>query len=163
MSWESDPHELDPELALARVVTKDFESVRVLDRLIMYERRIENSLYKTIRELKKIQTEKMKNEPNFKADRRPPGIGPFYLPDRKNNPDTPQPIHKNIQNEPNSNGHVNVSPAITNDYESELLCGAPSLTTNTAQSVIPTERSERRERRDLSKSHPPLANSANNQ
>lgn len=33
------PHELDTELALGRAVHKDFECARVLDRLLMYERR----------------------------------------------------------------------------------------------------------------------------
>ena len=49
-----DPSASDPELALGRVAIKDFSNSRVLERLLMYERRIENSLYKTILELQKL-------------------------------------------------------------------------------------------------------------
>jgi hypothetical protein len=42
------------ELALGRLVVKDFGNERVLDRLLMYERRIEHSLYKTILEFQRL-------------------------------------------------------------------------------------------------------------
>jgi hypothetical protein len=42
------------ELALGRLVVKDFSNERVLDRLLMYERRIEHSLYKTILEFQRL-------------------------------------------------------------------------------------------------------------
>ncbi len=45
----------DPELALGRLAIKDFSSTRVLERLLMYERRLENSLYKTILQLQRLQ------------------------------------------------------------------------------------------------------------
>jgi len=41
-------------LALGRMAIKDFAKARVLDRLLMYERRIEHSLYKTILELQRL-------------------------------------------------------------------------------------------------------------
>ncbi|MBA7632814.1 hypothetical protein ES703_40369 [subsurface metagenome] len=41
-------------LALGRMAIKDFSKARVLDRLLMYERRIEHSLYKTILEFQKL-------------------------------------------------------------------------------------------------------------
>ena len=40
---------------LGRMIIKDFSNARVLERLLMYERRLENSLYKTIIELQKLQ------------------------------------------------------------------------------------------------------------
>jgi hypothetical protein len=43
------------DLALGRMAIKDFSNSRVLDRLLMYERRIENSLFKTIFELHRLQ------------------------------------------------------------------------------------------------------------
>lgn len=43
------------DLALGRLAIKDFSNARVLDRLLMYERRIEHSLYKTILELQRLQ------------------------------------------------------------------------------------------------------------
>ncbi len=41
-------------LPLGRMAIKDFANARVLDRLLMYERRIEHSLYKTILELQRL-------------------------------------------------------------------------------------------------------------
>jgi len=43
------------ESALGRVVVKDFAGGRVLDRLVMYERRIEHSLYRTMTELQRLR------------------------------------------------------------------------------------------------------------
>jgi hypothetical protein len=43
------------DLTLRRVVLKDFSNGRVLDRLLMYERRIERSLYRTMAELQRLQ------------------------------------------------------------------------------------------------------------
>jgi hypothetical protein len=42
------------ELTLGRLAIKDFANARVLDRLLMYERRIEHSLYKTILEFQRL-------------------------------------------------------------------------------------------------------------
>ena len=41
-------------LSLGRLAIKDFANARVLDRLLMYERRIEHSLYKTILEFQRL-------------------------------------------------------------------------------------------------------------
>jgi hypothetical protein len=43
------------DLTLGRLAIKDFSNTRVLERLLMYERRLEHSLYKTICELQKLQ------------------------------------------------------------------------------------------------------------
>jgi hypothetical protein len=50
------PAPSDPvhDLTLGRMAIKDFSNARVLDRLLMYERRIEHSLYKTILELQRL-------------------------------------------------------------------------------------------------------------
>jgi len=45
---------LSPDLPLGRLAIKDFSNARVLERLLMYERRLENSLYKTILELQRL-------------------------------------------------------------------------------------------------------------
>jgi len=50
----SDRSSDDAALALGRLAIKDFSNERVLERLLMYERRIENSLYKTILELQRL-------------------------------------------------------------------------------------------------------------
>ncbi|MFC1737811.1 hypothetical protein ACFL1G_02030 [Planctomycetota bacterium] len=69
------PSKSDPNLALGSLAIKDFSYSRVLERLLMYERRLEHSLYRTILELqrlnliKKLDTEceipfnKLANEP----------------------------------------------------------------------------------------------------
>ena len=44
-----------PELVLGRAIIKDYSYSRVLDRLVLYERRIENSLNKAMRELERRQ------------------------------------------------------------------------------------------------------------
>ena len=41
-------------LTLGRVAIKDFSNARVLDRLLMYERRIEHSLYRTLLEFQRL-------------------------------------------------------------------------------------------------------------
>ena len=43
------------DLPLGRMAAKDFGHVRVLDRLLMYERRMENSLHKNIVELERLR------------------------------------------------------------------------------------------------------------
>jgi hypothetical protein len=45
----------EPKMALGRVAQNDYANDRVLDRLMMYERRIENSMLKIMRELRELQ------------------------------------------------------------------------------------------------------------
>ena len=53
---KNDPSDEDPALALGRLAIKDFTHHKILDRLLMYERRTEHSLLKTIKQLHYIQT-----------------------------------------------------------------------------------------------------------
>ena len=57
----SNPSDSAPELALGRLAIKDFSNARVLDRLLMYERRTEHSLYRTILELQRLNLIKKLN------------------------------------------------------------------------------------------------------
>jgi hypothetical protein len=43
-------------LLLGRLAAVDWSNCRVIDRMMLYERRIENSMYKTMRELERLQT-----------------------------------------------------------------------------------------------------------
>ncbi len=52
---QPDPSDSNPDLILGRVALKDFSNERVLDRLLMYERRIEHSLFKTTLELQRLR------------------------------------------------------------------------------------------------------------
>jgi hypothetical protein len=77
-SGELGSFEQTADSALGRAAVKDFAGTKVLDRLLMYERRIEHSLYKTMSEL-----DRMKLVRPFDADRlarRPasPTEGPSY-------------------------------------------------------------------------------------
>jgi hypothetical protein len=54
VSQSHSPVDDDSSLALGRLAVKDFSNGRVLERLLMYERRLENSLYKTILELQRL-------------------------------------------------------------------------------------------------------------
>jgi hypothetical protein len=49
------PNNSQSPLALGQMAVKDFANAGVLERLLMYERRIENSLYKTTLELQRLQ------------------------------------------------------------------------------------------------------------
>jgi hypothetical protein len=51
---QGDSSDSDGALALGRLAIKDFSNARVLERLLMYERRIEHSLYKTLLELQRL-------------------------------------------------------------------------------------------------------------
>jgi hypothetical protein len=53
-----------PDLTLGRMAIKDFANARVLDRLLMYERRMEHSLYKTIFELQRLRLLRKLQPPN---------------------------------------------------------------------------------------------------
>ncbi len=48
-------------LVLGRMAIKDFANARVLDRLLMYERRLEHSLYKTLLEFQRLSLIKKLN------------------------------------------------------------------------------------------------------
>jgi hypothetical protein len=50
------------DLSLGQAVVKDFTNYRVLDRLMLYERRMENSMVKMIRELKQLQAARRAEE-----------------------------------------------------------------------------------------------------
>jgi hypothetical protein len=57
----------DRDLTLGQVVARDFANSRVLDRLLMYERRMEHSLYKTLAELQKLRLMRELDQPTRSA------------------------------------------------------------------------------------------------
>ena len=76
---QQDASELAPDLALGCLAIKDFSNPRVLERLLMYERRIENSLYKTLLELQRLNLiKKLNTESKL----------PFNYLERTTNPET---------------------------------------------------------------------------
>ena len=61
LSFKFQTDNSNAKLPLGRMAVKDFANARVLDRLLMYERRIEHSLYKTILELQRLNLIKNMN------------------------------------------------------------------------------------------------------
>ena len=51
---QTGPEDSDTELAIGRMLIKDFSNSRVLEKLLMYERRIENSLFKSLLEIQRL-------------------------------------------------------------------------------------------------------------
>ncbi|MHC4623645.1 MAG: hypothetical protein ACYS4W_07050 [Planctomycetota bacterium] len=51
------------DLTLGRMAIKDFANSRILDRLLMYERRMEHSLFKTILEFQRLRLIRQVNTP----------------------------------------------------------------------------------------------------
>ncbi len=51
---QTESSESDPDLALGRILLKDFSNNRVLERLLMYERRIEGSFYRSLLEIQRL-------------------------------------------------------------------------------------------------------------
>jgi hypothetical protein len=61
---QDDPRGSGPDLVLGRAAIKDYTNSRVLDRLLMYERRIENSMLKMMDELLKLRLMREMEEAN---------------------------------------------------------------------------------------------------
>ena len=91
---QPEPTDSHPDLTLGRIALKDFSNARVLDRLLMYERRIEHSLYKTTLELQRLHLLRTlePSEPNLEpADRYlTPGPVPGGSTEPNNTPEPPQ-------------------------------------------------------------------------
>ena len=64
LKFQPTPTESTPDLPLGRLAIEDFANARILDRLLMYERRIENSLHKTMLELQRLKLIKNINTEN---------------------------------------------------------------------------------------------------
>ena len=106
---KKDPTVPELDLTLGRLVIKDFSNERVLDRLLMYERRIENSLHKTMLELQRLKLiNNISTEHKSPADNstNQPVSAPGIL--SKNISESSVPsvaTNKNMQNEPNLKNH----------------------------------------------------------
>ena len=61
-------------LPLGRIATRDWSNCKVLDRLFMYERRIENSMHKTINKLKTYQSMRVIQEAEIRKPEPAPAI-----------------------------------------------------------------------------------------
>ena len=64
------------ETALGRVVIRDFANYRVFDRLGLYERRLEYSLYRTMAELRRLRLVRRLDRPEAESTPQPPSRTP---------------------------------------------------------------------------------------
>jgi len=95
-----------PDLTLGRIALKDFSNARVLDRLLMYERRIEHSLYKTILELQRLHLLRTLEHPNAtKPEPEDRYLAPGPVPGAAHNQTRPPNRAKTIQHQPSSIQH----------------------------------------------------------
>jgi len=91
---QDDPNFSQPDLPLGRVALKDFTNYRVFDRLQLYERRIEQSLYKAMLEFQKLTlTRKPKHRENPGTEAQTPHLkkqtqfdSPSSLPEQQPTP-----------------------------------------------------------------------------
>ena len=93
-----------PDLTLGRIALKDFANARVLDRMLMYERRIENSLHKTLQELQRLTL--IRNlTPTDQPNPKDPHLAPAPVPGvitKQNNTSTPKTHPANHKSQPPS-------------------------------------------------------------
>jgi hypothetical protein len=54
LPYSDEPPVPKDHLLLGRLAVKDWANYRVLDRMLMYEKRIESSMYRTMRELERL-------------------------------------------------------------------------------------------------------------
>ena len=107
--------ESPPELELGQLAIKDFADCRILDRLLMYERRMENSLYKTMLELQRLRL--ARNLETAAAANNEPRTGNF---------------EQNVQNEPNfKDMEMHSTQVHKSDYQQLLNFSRPKKRTQT--------------------------------
>jgi len=162
-----EPIESNPDLTLGRIALKDFANARVLDRLLMYERRIENSLQKTILELQRLNlirdvqaTPSARPDPNPNVRATPRGRSiplsrkypesSIHNPESRILPSLPHIHGPFAQNKPNpQNPKTNATPVAANDYENEPRPAARKNKPNQTQSHRPRKHAKPLERPPL--------------
>jgi len=113
-----DPRFASDHLALGRIATRDWANCRTLDRLLLYERRIENSLYKTINRLKQYQV--IRQVEKGDANRQQPA------------PESNNPAEKQSQF---AAAHLITKPCIQGDYGNMPAGGADENKAKQSQSL----------------------------
>ena len=131
---QPEPSEPQADLTLGRIALKDFANARVLDRLLMYERRIEHSLYKTTLELQRLHLIRNLTPTTDQLEPKDPRLASGPVPevtkDRNNTPappisppnQTPMPLYPRAcealaQNKPNpQNPKTNATSYTTKRY-----------------------------------------------
>jgi len=154
------PENQDPALILGRIALKDFSNERVLDRLLMYERRIEHSLYKTTLELQRLRL--LRNlepsEPNLEPeDRR---LSPAPVPGVSTEPNnTPEPA----QNHPTSTIKIyppKAESSIIAQNKANVKMGNINISTATIKAYANEQRTMNNERHSKQTQSNPIKGSS---
>ncbi len=117
------------DLPLGRIATIDFRYCRVLDRMLMYERRIENSLHKTLRELERRQLIRQFKQQEAEQELSRQETNQLA----ENNSD----LKKQTQFVPGLKG---AKPFLKGDYDKIPLCGAQENKAKQTQINAPDSR-----------------------
>ena len=89
-----DPRCTSSHLPLGRIATSDWSCCRVLDRMLLYERRIENSVHKTMRELERRQLIRQFQHQDAEQQYEPSPSPRDEAATRSNSPSATQPAEK---------------------------------------------------------------------
>jgi len=127
LPWD-DPEVPSDHLLLGRLATRDWSYARVLDRMLLYERRIENSMYKTMRELERLQRMRKAEQALAAADQSGKGSPPA------------QRCRSDLQKQSQfSPARIGTSPYTGKDYSNTPSVGASGNRANQSQTQRPRQ------------------------
>jgi len=145
--YRGDPRMDLDDLPLGRIATSDFSYCRVLDRMLMYERRIENSMMKTMRELERQQLIRQFQQKDAEQYEPSPSLrdslGGHLTAEAVTRPAAEKKgdLKKQSQFVP---GLMGVTPFLKGDYDNKPACGADENKAKRSQfqPLAPTERAK---------------------
>jgi len=132
----NDPRVDLDDLPLGRIATSDWSSNKVLDRMLMYERRIENSMMKTMHELERRQMIRLFQQQEAEHSQSAPEQAiPIPINDNRDEAATRSEeknsdLEKQSQFAPGQNGATTYTKG---DYDKSPLCGAQENKANQSQ------------------------------
>ena len=127
------------DLPLGRIATSDWSCNRVLDRMLMYERRIENSMMKTMRELERRQLIRLFQQQDAEQDKPSPSLRDSLEGHLTAEAATRSPREKNTdlkkqsQSGPGQNGATSF---VKGDYDKIPAAGIKENKANQSQSLL---------------------------
>ena len=137
---QGDPRYTIGHLQLGRIATHDWSNCRVLDRMMLYERRIENSLHKNLRELERRQLIRQYQQQEAEDEQSIPSTtlwtGPIPINDNRDEAATRNTVaekngdlKKQSQSVP---GEIGATSYLKGDYDKIQLRGAQENKANKA-------------------------------
>jgi len=118
-SPSSDPRKSPDYLPLGRIATRDWSNSRIIERVLMYERRIEYSIFKVMAELKSLQQIRENEQAAAEAEQ----AIPINVNRNEAATRTQEAKRSNYEKQSQSqDGLKNVKPYSQNDYENKSNC-----------------------------------------